>query len=142
MRNGTILDKIKTKKIKDDEKIWKYFVNLVKGIEYLHEKAKIIHFDIKADNLLFDDDDNLKICDFSISRIFYDGDDSFQYNKLGCPFYLSPESTLKNNKFHGRPVDIWACGVVLYYMTYSKLPFHVKSTLDHANLFEQIRLKE
>ncbi len=141
MKNGTILNKIHKHTIYKAEDIWKYFVYLIKGIEYLHETVKIIHFDIKVDNLLVDDKDNLKISDFSISRVFQD-DDTFQVIKQGCPYYLPPEMTIKYEKLHGKPIDIWACGVVLYYMIYSKLPFYGNSQSDLKNLFEQIRTKE
>jgi serine/threonine protein kinase len=142
MKNGTILNKIKKQKFIKEKDIWKYFVDLIKGLDYLHETAKIIHFDIKVDNLLIDNKEDLKISDFSISRSFIDDDDTFQEFKQGCPFYLAPEMTIKNEKFHGKAVDIWACGVVLYYMTFSKLPFYVNSQAELKNLYEQIRSKE
>lgn len=57
------------------DKIRKYLRDCLKGLDYLHNYADVIHRDIKPDNLLIDQDDNLKIADFGISKIVEDEND-------------------------------------------------------------------
>ena len=141
MKNGNLYGHMTKNKLSLND-IWRIFVNLIMAIDYLHHKVKIIHFDIKLDNLLLDENYLLKISDFGISRIFEENDDIIKSNKFGSPFYMAPEMTFKDNSYHGKPIDIWACGIVLYYLIYLKLPFNVNSSKEILLLYDLIRNKE
>ena len=58
------------------------------GIAYLHKK-KIIHRDIKLDNILIDLTNTIKICDFGVSRKIEKG--NLIYERCGTPAYIAPE---------------------------------------------------
>ncbi len=103
------------------EKCWKYFRDLLSGLEYCHEVAGIIHRDIKPENLLFDATDTLKIVDFGVAFMMNDGSDESKVT-LGSTFYLAPE-ICKGAVYKGRRTDVWAAGVTLYRMVTAKFPF-------------------
>eukprot|EP01022_Parablepharisma_sp_SALTPOND_P033060 TRINITY_DN88120_c0_g1_i1.p3 TRINITY_DN88120_c0_g1~~TRINITY_DN88120_c0_g1_i1.p3 ORF type:complete len:268 (+),score=37.98 TRINITY_DN88120_c0_g1_i1:1684-2487(+) len=103
------------------DKCWKYFRDLLNGLEYCHEAAGIVHRDIKPENLLIDKDDVLKIVDFGVAFMITDGSDESKVT-LGSTFYLAPE-ICKGIVYKGRRTDIWAAGVTLYRMLTTKFPF-------------------
>lgn len=99
---------------------WRYFRDLVIGVEYLHYN-KIIHRDIKPSNLLISDDDHIKIADFGVSNEF-DGDDAVISNTMGTPAFMPPEAITDNcMPWLGKPMDIWAMGITLYTFVYGKV---------------------
>jgi serine/threonine protein kinase len=103
-------------------KIWKYFRGLILGIDYCHEKAGVVHRDIKPENLLIDVNDNIKIADFGISFMMdYNLSDEISV-MAGSHFFMAPE-VVGQERYKGKPSDIWAMGVTLYYMLCRKLPF-------------------
>jgi len=103
------------------EKCWKYFRDLICGLEYCHNVANIIHRDIKPENLLIDENDVLKIVDFGVAFMMTDGSDESKAT-LGSSFYLAPE-ICKGLVYKGRKTDIWAAGVTLYRIVTAKMPF-------------------
>ena len=58
-----------------EESSRKYFSQLILALEYCHNELKIIHRDIKPDNLLIDADDNVKLSDFGVSLLLQNGND-------------------------------------------------------------------
>ena len=80
-----------------------------------------MHRDIKPENILIDENNRLKLADFGVSSIIENGDDTLK-TKAGSNFYFGPE-ICKGTSYKGKPADIWACGVTLYYMLNKKFPF-------------------
>lgn len=113
---------------------------ILEGLKYCH-LCKIIHFDLKPQNILIDNNLNVKIIDFSIS---------LEYNKIisdkikipirGSKFYIAPEiiknDTIKIEDFN--KIDIFSFGVILYNLAFDSYPFFS----EDINSFEQIDLKE
>ena len=99
----------------------KYFGQLVLALEYCHNELKIIHRDIKPDNLLLDANDNIKLSDFGVSQFTRHGNDSI-YSNAGSSMFFSPEACI-GSSYRGRLNDIWACGVTLFYMATGYYPF-------------------
>lgn len=70
------------------ESVAKYiFFQIVNGIQHCHNK-KIIHRDIKLENILLDAKGNVKICDFGVSKIVKQGE--VIKDKTGTPAYIAP----------------------------------------------------
>ena len=95
------------------------FKQIVKGLQYIHKK-KIVHRDIKLDNILIDLTNTIKICDFGVSRILEPGD--VMYEHCGTPAYIAPE-IFRNEGYEGYSCDVWSAGVTLYYMLAGSQPF-------------------
>ena len=115
----------------------KYFSQLILGLEYCHKEVGIIHRDIKPDNMLIDDDDNIKLTDFGVSQFLENGTDNVRSN-AGSAYFYSPEACI-GTMYKGRLNDIWACGITLFYMATGKYPF-VSS--NHTQLYRMIQNTE
>jgi len=85
--------------------------------EYLHSKH-IIYRDLKPENILIDKSGYLKLTDFGFAKVC----EGRTYTLCGTPEYLAPEILL--NKGHGKPVDWWTFGVLLYEMIAGIDPFN------------------
>lgn len=96
----------------------------------------INHRDIKPENILLlskDDDTTIKLTDFG----FAIQTDEINYNKLaGTPGYVSPE--VLERKPHGKPVDMWAMGVVLYMLLGGYPPFYSQYDDDQRVMYRRI----
>jgi len=106
----------------------KYFRDLVRGLDYMHNCANIIHRDIKPENLLIDKTNTLKITDFNVSQMFENENDLLK-DSAGTQAFLAPEAW-SGYSFRGKPADIWAAGVCLYYFAFGKFPFKQKIGQD------------
>jgi calcium/calmodulin-dependent protein kinase I len=100
------------------------------AVAYLHEHG-IVHRDLKPENLLFrtpEDNADLLIADFGLSRIM----DEEQFHVLtttcGTPGYMAPEIFKKTG--HGKPVDLWAIGVITYFLLCGYTPFDRDSDFE------------
>ncbi|CDW87460.1 UNKNOWN [Stylonychia lemnae] len=118
---GSLAQKINGKKPLTEEEIRFYFRDLISALEYCHDCAQVIHRDIKPENILIDENNRVRLADFGVSHIMENGHDTIN-NRAGSNFYFSPEIIL-GNTYKGKPADIWACGVTLYYMLTKKFPF-------------------
>ena len=103
-----------------DEKTCKeIYLQILNGITFCHSK-NIYHRDIKLENLIVDDNNNIKIIDFGFSA-------NSPKTKLlsffcGTPSYMPPEIVQKKD-YLGHSADIWSCGILLYAMLCGSFPF-------------------
>ena len=93
-----------------------YIAQIITIFEYLHSK-NIIYRDLKPENILIHKSGYLKLTDFGFAKIV----EGRTYTLCGTPEYLAPEIIL--NKGHGKPVDWWTCGILLYEMIAGIDPF-------------------
>ena len=135
---GDLLTYIK-KRSKLTEPVAKFiFKQIILGIKHIHDNG-IIHRDIKLDNILLDLDNNIKICDFGVSRKINIGEILFE--QCGTPAYIAPE-ILINKGYEGFGVDIWSAGVVLYAMLSGTVPFKGNNLKELHDLIINGKYKE
>ena len=96
-----------------------YAASVVLIFEYLHNQH-IIYRDLKPENLLLDHSGKLKMCDFGFAKTVEPGTNT--WTLCGTPEYLAPEVIL--NKGHGKAVDWWTFGILLFEMLAGFPPFH------------------
>ena len=102
------------------------FKQLIEGLKYIHHK-KIVHRDIKLDNILIDLTNTIKICDFGVSRNITG--EEIMHEHCGTPAYIAPE-IFENQGYSGFQCDIWSAGVTLYYILGGIQPFRASSIKD------------
>ena len=107
---------------------------VVSAVAYLHDHG-IVHRDLKPENLLFrtpEDDADLLIADFALSRtLTQDDEDEVLRTTCGTPGYMAPEIFKKTG--HGKPVDMWALGVITYFLLCGYTPFDRDSNLEEMH---------
>lgn len=96
--------------------------------EYLHS-LNVIYRDLKPENLLIHPDGYLKLTDFGFAKVV----EGRTYTLCGTPEYLAPEILL--NKGHGKPVDWWTLGIIIYEMLAGIDPF---SDEDPMSIYQKI----
>ncbi|KAI0634541.1 Pkinase-domain-containing protein [Trametes polyzona] len=93
------------------------------AVKYIHE-CGIVHRDLKPENLLFRtkaEDADIMIADFGLSRVMDDEKFQMLTEICGTPGYMAPEIFKKTG--HGKPVDVWAMGVITYFLLCGYTPF-------------------
>ncbi|KAI9437283.1 Pkinase-domain-containing protein [Lactarius indigo] len=96
--------------------------SILSGVKYLHDHD-IVHRDLKPENILFrtkDPSSDIVIADFGIAKHLHSSEE--QLTSLAGSFgYVAPE--VLNHKGHGKPVDLWAIGIITYVLLCGYSPF-------------------
>lgn len=121
---GELFDYIVKKDRLSERESFKFYSQIIAGIEFLHSRH-IAHRDIKPENLLLDSNKNLKIVDFGLSNTYKPGE--LLQTACGSPCYAAPEM-IGGKSYNGIEVDIWSSGVTLYAMLCGYLPFEDQDT--------------
>ena len=119
---GELFDYILAQKCLKEREACRLFAQLVSGVSYLHRK-KIIHRDLKLENLLLDRHRNVIITDFGFANNFSARSNDLMATSCGSPCYAAPELVVQDGMYVGAAVDVWSCGVILYAMLAGYLPF-------------------
>ncbi|KAF0313866.1 Serine/threonine-protein kinase SIK3 [Amphibalanus amphitrite] len=96
-----------------------WFRQILAAVQYCHRK-NVVHRDLKAENLLLDAEDSIKLADFGFSN-FYSESDPLTTG-CGSPPYAAPE-LFEGKEYDGPKADVWSLGVVLYVLVCGALPF-------------------
>ncbi|KIK60459.1 hypothetical protein GYMLUDRAFT_168062, partial [Collybiopsis luxurians FD-317 M1] len=96
-----------------------FFQQIVIAVSYCH-RLNVSHRDLKLENILVDNDNNIKIADFGLA--------SFQPNSIvrtacGSLHYCAPEVVTGYGNYNGPMADVWSCGIILYALLTCSLPF-------------------
>jgi serine/threonine protein kinase/tetratricopeptide (TPR) repeat protein len=106
-----------------------YVIQVASALQYAHDH-KVIHRDVKPENMLLDEHDKIRLSDFGIAVVYEVTSSTHTVDKLGTAAYMAPE------QFRGKPLfasDQYALGIVVYEWLCGDRPFH--GTL--AELFHQ-----
>ena len=116
----------------DEPEARRIFKQVLHGIEYCHNK-NVTHRDLKLENILLDDNNNVKIIDFGFGTCF--SHDKKVKLFCGTPSYMAPE-IVNRVEYSGPPADVWALGVLLFVLLCGNYPF--KAQVD-KELYKKIQ---
>ncbi|KJP85640.1 TKL protein kinase [Plasmodium fragile] len=105
-------------------------VQLVQVVNYLHSVKRLVHRDLKTSNFLFDEQYNLKICDFGKTRKLNEDGKIILEDNGGSPRYMAPECFIEENSINEKS-DIWGLACCLIEIFANQIPFqHIKHKED------------
>ncbi|KFP41996.1 Hormonally up-regulated neu tumor-associated kinase, partial [Chlamydotis macqueenii] len=122
---GDLLDRICDKKRLAEREVRRYTRQILSAVEHLHCQG-IVHRDLKIENFLLDENNNIKIIDFGLSNTarFKGLSQELLHTQCGSPAYAAPE--LLAHRKYGPKVDVWSIGVSMFAMLTGTLPFTVE----------------
>ncbi|GAB2287447.1 hypothetical protein Dimus_021824 [Dionaea muscipula] len=118
--SSTLHDRILRLKIFSEPDAAAVFVQLMEAIAHCHRHG-VSHRDIKPDNVLFDNRNRLKLCDFGSAEWLGEADRRTMRGVVGTPYYVAPE--VLSGRDYNEKVDVWSAGVILYIMLGGVPPF-------------------
>ena len=120
-----------------DIKLVKSFLyQLLKGVDYIH-KHKVLHRDLKPQNLLISKDNIMKIGDFGLARGY--GIPVKNYTHEVVTLWYRPPDVLLGNKMYGTTVDMWSIGCIFAEMVTGKPLFTGKNDMDQLKKIFKIK---
>ncbi|KAM4521437.1 uncharacterized protein PAE49_001542 [Odontesthes bonariensis] len=122
---GDLMDRICERKRLEEREVRRYTRQILSAVEHLH-KHGIVHRDLKIENFLLDEHNNIKIVDFGLSNTLKADSLSLELlsTQCGSPAYAAPE--LLAHRKYGPKVDVWSVGVSTFAMLTGTLPFTVE----------------
>jgi protein-serine/threonine kinase len=123
-----LFDYIELRVNMEEKECRKIFVQVANALHHLHIKAKVVHRDIKDENVILDGDGAVKLVDFGSAAYIKSGPfDVF----VGTIDYAAPE-VLRGSPYRGKEQDVWALGILLYTIVYKENPFYsIDEIMDH-----------
>lgn len=139
----------------DEREARKIFKQVAAAIHHLHVTARVVHRDIKDENVILDGDGAVKLVDFGSAAYIKSGPFDVFVGTIGMllstPFFLGPflrcfhitlantippdyaaPEVLRGSPYRGKEQDIWAMGILLYTIVYKENPFYsIDEIMDH-----------
>lgn len=110
------------------------FAQLTGAVAYAHQ-LHCAHRDLKLENVLLDDDGNIKLGDFGFTRSYVPR--TMLETVCGTESYMAPE-LIQHQKYNPEAADAWSLGVILYAMIYGKLPFDEDNIADTVKMIVEV----
>ncbi|XP_012877837.1 PREDICTED: sperm motility kinase X-like [Dipodomys ordii] len=124
MDGGDLVDHVqKVGRLEEEEEARTLFKQILRAVKYCHDNG-IAHRDIKPENVLLNSTGTAKLCDFGSSTRFLPGQDLD--GECGTMAYWAPE-LFKQRRYQGPKVDVWALGILLYFMVMGNVPYKGRS---------------
>jgi 5'-AMP-activated protein kinase catalytic alpha subunit len=127
LERGTLLDYVNSNVKLGEDCCKSIFTQIITALDYLHSEKRIVHRDIKAENILLDQNFNIRICDFDLSTRISGEDRCINSQAIGSLGYMAPEVIKK--ECYNSNIDIWSTGVLLFALLSGYLPFD-STTID------------
>ncbi|OHT13511.1 CAMK family protein kinase [Tritrichomonas foetus] len=118
---GNLLESVNARGFLPEKDCRKYFCQMLSAVDYIHNEFHVVHRDLKAENILLDENDNVKLIDFGLCNILDDEKDFLLKTACGSPAYASPE--IFRGEQYNQSSDIWSLGIILYAISCCQLPF-------------------
>jgi NIMA (never in mitosis gene a)-related kinase 1/4/5 len=112
-----------------EAQIWKWFMQICIALNYIHEN-KIIHRDLKTQNIFLAKNGDIKIGDFGICRVLSKSDE-LASTSVGTPYYIAPE-VCKGQPYNYK-ADVWSLGCIIYELCSLRRPFEGESIATVLN---------
>jgi serine/threonine protein kinase len=103
-----------------EEQIAVVLHDVLRGVQLIHDRHRIVHRDIKAGNILLTGNGDVKIADFGVSRRF-DSDSQSTMTVVGTPYWMAPE--VIRGAPYSYPADIWAIGITAIELAEGSPPY-------------------
>lgn len=136
---GNLKEKVQRTKGLDEKEASEIFFDILKALSYLHDEVKVVHRDLKAENVVFDKSGSVKLIDFGFATSCNPSEPLKEL--CGSPRYTAPEILFGEE--YSFPVDIWSLGVIVYFMVSNSFPYDGNSIKDVAEniKYGQINIK-
>ncbi|KAM3418894.1 hypothetical protein BST61_g4854 [Cercospora zeina] len=123
-----LFDYIELRVTMEERECRKIFKQVAEALRHLHINAKVVHRDIKDENVILDGEGSVKLVDFGSAAYIKSGPfDVF----VGTIDYAAPE-VLRGLPYRGKEQDVWALGILLYTIVYKENPFYsIDEIMDH-----------
>ncbi|XP_027351423.1 SNF1-related protein kinase catalytic subunit alpha KIN10-like [Abrus precatorius] len=132
VESGELFDYVAEKGRLQEDEARNIFQQIISGVEHCHRNM-VTHRDIRPEKLLLDSECNVKIIGFGWSSIMRDA--HFLKTICGSCNYAAPE-VISGKLYAGPEIDVWSCGVILYFLLCGTLPFYDENI---PNLFKKIK---
>ena len=101
-----------------------YYINeLIKALKYLHLNEKLIHRDLKPQNIFLTENMEVKVGDFGLALEINEKEEEKLNDICGTLNYIAPEIYTRKYSYE---VDIWSLGIIMYQLIYGQTPFNIK----------------
>jgi serine/threonine protein kinase len=117
----------------DDEKTCFYIAQIIIALDFLH-KNKIIYRDLKPENVLLDNEGNIKLTDFGLSHMYTEKNEK-AFTVCGTPYYIAPE--ILERRGYNDAVDWWSLGCLMYEMLDGKPLFNFQTVNLNINEYKK-----
>lgn len=129
-KGGTLLQYVNKRCRLMEVEAQRLFVQMFETLRHLHIYYFLVHRDLKLENILLDEHNNVKITDFGLSSTYYC---NIMRSSVGTPGYTPPEVVAGSE--YDEKCDVWSLGICLYAMMTGNLPF--MSTNNYRKLIEE-----